>query len=207
MAKKEKKIRIFSALEVADICGVVNQTAINWIKNGFLKAFMTPGGQYRVYADDLLKFLTSRGMRIPPELEERGGSQPEWERILIVDDDENINTLLKRFLAKKLPEFTILQAFDGYEAGRMVAEWRPGVILLDINLPGLDGHKLCRKIKADPSLGNPVVIAITGLTDGEVEQTILKEGADAFFQKPLDFDTVRAKIADLSEAYRGGKAT
>ena len=65
MGKKEKKVRIFSALEVADICGVVNQTAINWIKNGFLKAFMTPGGQYRVYAEDLLAFLSSRGMRIP----------------------------------------------------------------------------------------------------------------------------------------------
>ena len=57
MARKEKKVRTFSALEVADICGVVNQTAINWIRNGFLKAFMTPGGQYRVYLEDLLAFL------------------------------------------------------------------------------------------------------------------------------------------------------
>ncbi|HVO39244.1 MAG TPA: helix-turn-helix domain-containing protein, partial [Spirochaetia bacterium] len=81
MAKKEKKVRIYSALEVADICGVVNQTAINWIKNGFLKAFMTPGGQYRVYAEDLLEFLTSRGMRIPKELENKVGDEPEWERI------------------------------------------------------------------------------------------------------------------------------
>jgi excisionase family DNA binding protein len=205
MGKKEKKIRIFSALEVADFCGVVNQTAINWIKNGFLKAFMTPGGQYRVYADDLLEFLTSRGMRIPADLEERPVEEPEWERILIVDDDDNINTLLKRFLSKKLPEFTILQAFDGYEAGRMIAEWRPGVILLDINLPGLDGHKLCQKIKQDPALGNPVVIAITGLTDGDLEEQILAEGADAFFQKPLDFDTVKAKVLELSTAHREGK--
>ncbi len=205
MAKKEKKIRIFSALEVADFCGVVNQTAINWIKNGFLKAFMTPGGQYRVYADDLLEFLTSRGMRIPAELEERPVEEPEWERILIVDDDDSINTLLKRFLAKKLPEYTILQAFDGYEAGRMITEWRPGVILLDINLPGLDGHKLCRKIKTDPALGNPVIIAITGLTDTDLQERILAEGADAFFQKPLDFDNVKTKVLELSTAHRNGK--
>ncbi len=117
MSKKEKKVRIFSALEVADICGVVNQTAINWIKNGFLKAFMTPGGQYRVYAEDLLTFLTSRGMRIPEDLLENGESAADWRRILIVDDDENINTLLKRFLARRLPAFTIMQAFDGFEAG------------------------------------------------------------------------------------------
>ena len=120
MGKKEKKVRIFSALEVADICGVVNQTAINWIKNGFLKAFMTPGGQYRVYAEDLLAFLSSRGMRVPEELQEGDESSADWRRILIVDDDENINTLLKRFLSRRLPSYTIMQAFDGFEAGKQI---------------------------------------------------------------------------------------
>jgi len=48
---------------VANLCGVVNQTAINWIRNGYLKAFTTPGGQYRIYAEDLISFLDSRGMR------------------------------------------------------------------------------------------------------------------------------------------------
>ncbi len=207
MAKKEKKVRIFSALEVADICGVVNQTAINWIKNGFLKAFTTPGGQYRVYAEDLLEFLTSRGMRIPKELENKGGEEPEWERILIVDDDDNINNLIKRFLSKRMAEYTILQAFDGYEAGRMVAEWRPGIILLDINLPGLDGHRLCKRIKEDAALGNPLVIAITGLTDEGLEETIRREGADAFFSKPLDFEKLRASILELSGKRREGSGT
>ncbi|HUW42488.1 MAG TPA: helix-turn-helix domain-containing protein, partial [Rectinemataceae bacterium] len=69
MSKSAKKVRIFSALEVANLCGVVNQTAINWIRNGYLKAFTTPGGQYRIYAEDLTEFLDSRGMRIPPELD------------------------------------------------------------------------------------------------------------------------------------------
>jgi excisionase family DNA binding protein len=204
MGKKEKKVRIFSALEVADICGVVNQTAINWIKNGFLKAFMTPGGQYRVYADDLLDFLKSRGMRIPRELTELGVEEPEWTKLLIVDDDESINNLLKKFLAKKMSEYTVFQAFDGYEAGRMIAEWKPGIILLDINLPGQDGHKLCQKIKQDPALGNPVIIAITGLTDENLERTMTLEGADGFFPKPLDFEKLRTKILELIAARKGG---
>jgi two-component system OmpR family response regulator len=209
MAKKEKKVRIFSALEVADICGVVNQTAINWIKNGFLKAFMTPGGQYRVYAEDLLAFLSSRGMRVPGELTELAAladpvegavERPDWSRILIVDDDENINMLLKKYLARRMPSITVIQAFDGFEAGKLVSEARPGVILLDINLPGVDGHKLCRRIKGDPALGSPVIIVITGLTDTEVEQTIMAEGADAFFPKPLDLEKLQQKIEELSGA-------
>jgi len=204
MAKKEKKVRIFSALEVADICGVVNQTAINWIKNGFLKAFMTPGGQYRVYAEDLLAFLSSRGMRIPEELAESSDEGPDWNRILIVDDDQNINTLLKRYLTRLMPERTVMQAFDGFEAGKLITEARPGVILLDISLPGIDGHKLCRRIKEDQALGSPIIIAITGLAEEELEATVLGEGADAFFRKPLDFEKLREKIVELSEARVGG---
>lgn len=100
MAKNGKKVKIFSALEVANICGVVNQTAINWIKNGHLKAFVTPGGQYRVYTDDLIDFLNTRGMRIPDELENLKGEQLSWNTILVVDDDKDINDLIKRFLEK-----------------------------------------------------------------------------------------------------------
>ena len=68
MSGKTRKTIIYSALEVANICGVVNQTAINWIRNGYLTAFNTPGGQYRVYLDDLIDFMKERNMRIPDDL-------------------------------------------------------------------------------------------------------------------------------------------
>ena len=66
----EEKSVVFSALEVAKLCGVVNQTAINWIKGNHLKAYQTPGGQFRVYPEDLYDFMMSRNMRIPEELKE-----------------------------------------------------------------------------------------------------------------------------------------
>ena len=65
MSKEFEKTIVYSALEVANICGVANQTAINWIRNGYLKAYSTPGGQYRVYADDLVGFMSDRNMRVP----------------------------------------------------------------------------------------------------------------------------------------------
>ena len=196
MPKKNKKVRIFSALEVANICGVVNQTAINWIKNGYLKAFTTPGGQYRVYAENLVEFLKSRGMRIPDELAEIAEAYDEASTMMIVDDDKELNNLLKSFLEKKFEDREIFQAFDGFEAGVIISEKRPRYIILDIDLPGIDGYKLCRKIKADENLGNPVVIAITGLDDSRVQGSMLKEGADAFFPKPLDFDQISAFIEE-----------
>jgi excisionase family DNA binding protein len=194
MAKTDKKIRIFSALEVANICGVVNQTAINWIKNGYLKAFTTPGGQYRVYAEDLVKFLHSRGMRVPEELQNLVESQQGARSMVVVDDDQDLNNLIKEYLDQHYKDYRIYQAYDGFEAGRVIAEAKPGVILLDIDLPGVDGHKLCRQIKADASFGNPVVIAVSGLNDPEEEKQIMRDGADAFIPKPLKLESLPERI-------------
>jgi two-component system OmpR family response regulator len=193
MDNEKMKVHIFSALEVANICGVVNQTTINWIKNGYLKAFVTPGGQYRVYADDLIEFLKERGMRIPQKLLDLQKEKVEWNSIIIVDDDKSFNDLLKKRLAK-MSQFRIIQAFDGFEAGRSLSENKPGVIILDINLPGVDGHALCKKIKSDPILGNSVIIAISGLEDPELEKEVLADGADAYLAKPFNNDTLISEI-------------
>ena len=204
MAKNEKQVRIYSALEVARVCGVVNQTAINWIKNGHLKAFQTPGGQYRVYAEELAAFLTARGMRVPADLASGTEVQPERNLVLIVDDDPQINTVIMRYLLKRDPGRRILQAFDGFEAGRLIADRHPESVILDIGLPGIDGHGLCRRIKDDTSLARPVIVAISGLDRDTDGAAILEEGADAFFAKPLDLEGLEARLVGLVEARRGG---
>ncbi|GAB1482397.1 response regulator [Treponema sp.] len=198
MSKTDKKVRIFSALEVANICGVVNQTAINWIRNGYLKAFTTPGGQYRVYAEDLMSFLEGRGMRVPEELMELFKEDINWNSVLVVDDDQDLNNLLKRWIEKKMSGYHVIQAYDGFEAGRALSDHRPGFVLLDIDLPGVDGHKLCRKIKEDPSFGKPFIITVTGLDVPEERESMFKDGADAFFAKPLDFESIVSTILDLA---------
>ena len=197
MAKTDKKIRIFSALEVANICGVVNQTAINWIKNGYLKAFTTPGGQYRVYSEDLVEFLHSRGMRMPEELQRILDEQMEVDSILIVDDDQDLNNMMAQFLTQRYPDYSLFQAYDGFEAGKLIAEHKPSVILLDIDLPGVDGHKLCRSIKEDKALTAPIVISISGLDDPAEKEQMLAEGADAFLPKPGDLDVLPETIERL----------
>jgi two-component system OmpR family response regulator len=199
MSKKSKKVRIFSALEVAKLCGVVNQTSINWIRNGYLKAFTTPGGQYRVYLEDLLDFLKSRGIRIPAELNADITSDTDWQSIMVIDDDVELNNLMTRYLTKILPGYQVFQAFDGFAAGTLISDKHPGFIVLDIDLPGVNGHKLCNTIKSNPSFGKPFVIAVTGLSDKETEEKILAEGADAFFAKPLDLETISQAINDFSE--------
>ena len=192
MGKKRKKARIFSALEVANICGVVNQTAINWIKGDHLKAFTTPGGQYRVYADDLFGFLKKRNMQVPDELKEYISTNSN-KSILIVDDDVELSNIVKGLVSSKIDSVQIDQAFDGFEAGKKIYQLLPSLIILDIDLPGVDGHKLCRNIRADEKLGNPIIISVSGMDSSEGDK-ILKEGANHFFQKPLNFEHFLEKV-------------
>lgn len=202
MARTEKKIRIFSALEVANICGVVNQTAINWIKNGYIKAFTTPGGQYRVYAEDLADFLHQKGMRMPPELQKILDEQMAIDIILIVDDDRDANMALRRGLEAFDPDLTIYQAYDGFDAGKLAIEKKPHLVILDLNLPGVDGFKLCKTFKDDESFNSPFIISSSGMDEAETVQKILDAGADAFLPKPLEIETLVKKMEELSRSRR-----
>lgn len=189
MSKKTQKTTVFSALEVANICGVVNQTAINWIRSGHLKAFTTPGGQYRVYKEDLISFMQKRNMRIPDEIQSLQSLS-----VLIVDDDKGINNLLEKYLTKKYDNLQIYQAFDGFEAGTLISEHKPQLIFLDLNLPGVDGFSLCEKINTTESFGNPTVFVITSLQDEGIEDRVKVLGAKEFFQKPLNLPAILEAI-------------
>jgi two-component system, OmpR family, response regulator len=194
---QERRVRIFSALEAADLCGVVNQTTINWIKSGHLKAFTTPGGQYRIYAEDLLAFLEERKMRVPPELAVKADVEVDASLILIVDDDHDLNLILKRIIERRLPGKRVAQAFDGFEAGKKIAELKPALILLDYDLPGINGASLCSRIRSDMSIGKPFVVSMTGLDTADVKASLLAAGADDFFGKPLDFEGLCRRVDEL----------
>ncbi len=197
MGKKIDRItKTYSALQVANICGVVNQTAINWINNSHLTAFKTPGGQYRVYMEDLINFLESRNMKIPVELDDVWKRRNN-NRVIIVEDDKDLSDMLKEFLRVKLSDCEIIQAFDGFEAGRVLVNKFSGIVILDIYLPGINGYEICKRIKKNSELASVKVIAISGMSDPDVEEKIMRMGADAFFKKPLDFKKLIAEIKGI----------
>jgi excisionase family DNA binding protein len=204
MSKKQKtKVKIFSALEVANICGVVNQTAINWIRNGYLKAFSTPGGQYRVYAEDLLAFLKSRGMRVADEVLEMLAERLERKTLVVLDRDQDRSDTLKNLVETRFPHFTVIQAFDCFDAGRKFSEAKPGIVLLGTDLPDINTRDIARKIKNDPGLGRPRVIAFTDGTalspEAKPEENPDAGWADALLTKPVDVDMLFRVIESLEQ--------
>ena len=196
MAKGGRRVRIFSALEVANICGVVNQTAINWIRNGHLKAFTTPGGQYRIYAKDLAAFLDKRGMSASGEVLQVMMENADWNTFLIAAD-QSINDAQKEKIEKLLPEHTIIKASDWFEIGRKLVEEKPGFVLLDAELSGVEISKFIRTVKNDPLFGKPYVLL---LTDGSLPDPDTVN-ADVVFTKPLDFGKLEVVMKTLERHF------
>ncbi|HOS31054.1 MAG TPA: response regulator [Treponemataceae bacterium] len=197
MSKDSSRTIVYSALEVANICGVVNQTAINWIRNGYLKAFSTPGGQYRVYLDDLVDFMNKRKMRIPAELMDIYDQEVvNQQSVLIVDDDKGLNSVIAKYLEKSDEKIIVYQAYDGFEAGAQLVDKKPRCVLLDLDLPGVDGFDLCRRIYTSEEYGKPIVCVITALQDDDIEQKVKKMGAVEFFRKPLNLVEISEKIKE-----------
>ena len=190
MAKSGRRVRIFSALEVANICGVVNQTAINWIRNGHLKAFTTPGGQYRIYAKDLSAFLDKRGMSASVEVLQIMVENANWNTFLVAAD-QSINDSLKDTIRNLLPEYNIIQAFDWFEVGRKITEEKPGFVLLDAELPGVDISRFIQTVKGDLVFGKPYIFL---LSDGQITGDSLPVQADLLLTKPFDVSQLEAAM-------------
>ncbi|MDR1637276.1 MAG: helix-turn-helix domain-containing protein [Treponema sp.] len=202
MVKNNQKVRIFSALEVANICGVVNQTAINWIRSGYLKAFTTPGGQYRVYAEDLSAFLDKRGMRNPAEVLHDIAGASARETALIIDHDWDMNNRLKTWFQKNFSGYQVFQALDGFDAGYRMAVSKPGIVFLNADLPGADGFELAKRIKNDSGLGNPLIVAFVNDDPAETGKSAPAFWVDACFPRRLDLNGLRETIGDLEKRSR-----
>jgi DNA-binding response OmpR family regulator len=102
-------------------------------------------------------------------------------RVLIVDDDPAIRELLATLL--RLEGWEISLAEDGRAALEAAARTPPDVVLMDVLMPGLSGHELCRRLKDRPD--PPRVIMISGLSDSADERDGRAAGADAYLRKPF----------------------
>ncbi|OGV96309.1 MAG: hypothetical protein A2Z59_03120 [Nitrospinae bacterium RIFCSPLOWO2_02_39_17] len=105
-------------------------------------------------------------------------------RILVVDDEPNICSFLAWYLKEK--GHTVLAASNGEDAINIVKDERPHIVLLDINMPKMDGITTLKKIKEiDKEIG---VIMITAAMDEETGKKALNLGADDYITKPIDFN-------------------
>jgi DNA-binding response OmpR family regulator len=103
---------------------------------------------------------------------------------LVVDDDRVIQQLLEVNL--ELEGYEVKRAENGEEALKLVREYNPDVMLLDVMMPKLDGREVCRRIKADPQTAHVPVIFLSARAQDMDVNSGLELGASAYITKPFD---------------------
>src|SRR5512134_2037218 len=186
---------VFTTFETAKLCHVSPLSIINWVNAGRLPAFRTPGGHRRIRREDLIRFMRDNGIPLPDELTE-GTGRP---KLLVVDDEAAIRDIMSEHFSTRSNPYEVMTAADGFEAGRLMASFRPDVVLLDLRMPGMDGFQVCRTIKADPESGATIVVAMTGYFSPETEARITESGAVRCFAKPVEPSTLSAFVDSALE--------
>src|SRR5690348_13678603 len=102
-------------------------------------------------------------------------------RILHIEDDPANRLLVRKLLQSAGHE--VIDAADGLEGVRLACAQRPDLVLVDLNIPGLDGFEVTLRLRGEPSLAGVPIVAITAEGDRE---TSLAVGCDGFLQKPID---------------------
>jgi excisionase family DNA binding protein len=183
---------VFTTGEAAKICKVSQQTIIRCFDNGQLKGFRVPGSRFRrIPREALYKFMKDNG--IPTDALESGK-----RKVLLVDDDVDLVELMTKVLEED-GRFEVRIAGNGFDAGMMVKEYRPDIIVLDVMLPDINGKEVCHRVRADTSLEDVRILCISGMIEEDKIQELRLSGADDFMHKPFEIEKLIDRMCALLE--------
>src|SRR5271170_2860790 len=115
--------------------------------------------------------------------------------VLVADDEPSMLELVAQHL-KTLddPQLVVLEASDGEQAWKLAREHLPALVVLDVMMPGMSGWEVCRKIREDVALAHTGVVMLTGIGENLNQMTSPLYGADAYIDKPFDFEELDEKV-------------
>jgi two-component system cell cycle response regulator DivK len=117
------------------------------------------------------------------------------KKILVVEDTEDNRQILRDLLG--MAGYEMVEAHDGAEGVAKAAEHRPDLILMDIQMPVMDGYEATRRIKANPDLKAIPIVAVTSYALSGDEQKTRDAGCDAYIAKPYSPRQMLAKVREI----------
>jgi excisionase family DNA binding protein len=181
---------VFTTGEAAKICKVSQQTIIRCFDSGQLKGFRVPGSRFRrIPREQLYAFMRDNG--IPTDALESGK-----RKVLIVDDDQELVELIVDVLDKD-GRFEVRTVNNGFDAGMMVKEYHPDLIVLDVMLPDINGREVCQRVRTDKTMDDVRIICISGMVEEDKIEDLKSAGANDFLHKPFEVETLIERMCGL----------
>jgi len=181
---------VFTTGEAAKICKVSQQTIIRCFDSGQLKGFRVPGSRFRrIPRDHLFAFMKDNG--IPTE-----ALESSKRKLLIVDDDQDLVELLRDTFERD-GRFDVRTANNGFDAGMLVKEFRPDLVVLDVMLPDINGKEVCMRVRSDSTLDEVKIVCISGMVEADKVAELKAAGANDFMQKPFAVERLLERACEL----------
>jgi two-component system cell cycle response regulator DivK len=120
------------------------------------------------------------------------------QKILVVEDQADNRRILRDLLTSS--GYTVVEALTGTEGVDRATQERPDLILMDIQLPGIDGYEATRRIKADPQLAAIPIIAVTSYALSGDDVKAFAAGCDAYVTKPFSPRRLLARVREFLPA-------
>ncbi|GAB3091929.1 response regulator [Aestuariicella hydrocarbonica] len=183
------EVQVLTTGEAAKYVGVNFRTVIRWIERGKLKAYKLPGrGDHRIQVSDFVAFLQEHQMPVPPDLAVQKRS------VLVIEDQPEMAGAIRRVLMRQ--GFDVEVASDGFSAGTLLTHMKPGLVTLDLKMPGMDGYEVLRFIRSQEEHAATKVLVISAETQAGLEKAMTL-GASDVLAKPFENQELLVKVEAL----------
>ena len=119
-------------------------------------------------------------------------------KVLIVDDDVDLAEMISDQFMKD-GRFEVRKTDNGFDAGMLVKEFRPDIVVLDVMLPDINGKEVCQRVRSDSALDDVRIICISGMVEQDKVADLKAAGATDFMQKPFDVEVLLQRACQLLE--------
>jgi len=181
---------VLSTKEAANICKVALSTIVYWFDKGLIRGYRTPGGHRRIFRVDLEKFMKDHAIPLGNRLDDQ-------LRVLLVSEDPKIMSLFDDTLETMNGHVDWASATGTFQAGQLVATFKPNLMVVDSDVFGLDGASLCHQLKDDPDTRDIDVVLVSGTAGQAAARALRDAGASEVLAKPVTPEQLQLVVSSF----------
>jgi excisionase family DNA binding protein len=187
-----------STRQAAELLGVSLRTAQLWVESGVLRAWKTAGGHRRIPRSSVDELLAQRRQAVAAP------GRRDAFKLLVVEDEADLLKLYRLQIEGWGLPVTLITATNGFEALIRIGETRPDLLITDLNMPGMDGFRMIRMLRANPDFRGMDVVAVTALGREEIADRGGLPPDVRMFTKPVPFSELERIVRERLPAVAVG---
>ena len=184
--------KYLSTGDIARYCEVNVTTVKRWIREGHLKGFQTPMGHFKVVKTDFIQFLRENHMPIDESI--LGSTEL---KVLVIDDDPGMIKTIVLTLESLNYNLRVDTATDGYDGLMKIGNAVPNLLILDLNMPKIDGYEVIKRVKNTEDYKSAEIMVVSSTLNEETEKKLMDIGVSKYLKKPFKLSELKEEVTHL----------